>query len=187
MRAPPGRKRGVNVLDPVRTMARRRGFRPLVLALFLLPALSWASPAREQAANGHVTTLRSLGSTDVRSFLASMDADRLLLFEVRKDLPSKRSDAEAYLKHLKELAALSDAARLVPKVNRMIEQAPTYFDWLEKNIQNQTENQNEYVVGGARGFLVAFQDFQNEVMLIVINRLEIAGNALREATALSPG
>jgi hypothetical protein len=182
----------MNVLDPARTMVRRRAFCPLVLALFLLPALSWASPAREQTGNpaqggGHATTLRSLGSTDVRSFLASMDADRLLLFEVRKDLPNKRSDADAYLKHLKELAARSDAARLVPKVNRMIEQAPTYYDWLEKNIQNQTDNQNEYVVGGARGFLVAFQDFQNEVMLIVINRLEIAGNALREATALSPG
>ena len=170
--------------------AVRAGFCALMLSLFLLPSLTWASAAHEQAGTGTGgagSMKRALGANDVDSFLAGMDADRLLLFEVRKDIPDKRADADVFLKKLKDLAAKSDAARLVPKVNRMIEQAPIYYDWLEKNIQNQQENQNEYVVGGARGFLVAYQDFQAEVMLVVINRLEIAGNAIRAASVQSPG
>ncbi len=179
--------------DCENTSARGAGVCSLVLALFVVPALTWASPAPEKPSGsasgeaGRAAVQRALGSNELQGFLAAMDADRLLLFEVRKDLPQKRADADIYLKRLKELAARSDPALLVPKVNRMIEQAPIYYDWVEKNIQNQNENANEYVVGGARGFLVAFQDFQNEVMLIVINRLEIAGNAIREAAALSPG
>jgi hypothetical protein len=128
-----------------------------------------------------------LGTNDVGAFLSGMDADRMLLFEVRKDLPQNRADADVYLRRLKDLAAKADAARLVPKVNRLIEQAPIYYDWVEKNIQNQNDNANEYVVGGARGFLVAFQEFQSEVMLVVINRLEIAGNAIRAVEALPSG
>jgi hypothetical protein len=73
----------------------------------------------------------------------------------------------------------------VPRVDRMIEQAPIYYDWLEKNIRDQSQNASEYVVGGARGFLVAFQEFQNTLMLIVINRLEIAEHAIRDAMGLS--
>lgn len=175
--------------DPVNTAALRAGLYAVALSLLLVPPLTWGSPAREQSGTGtgsSAAVQKALGSTDVQTFLASMDADRLLLFEVRKDLPDKRADANAYLARLKELAAKSDAARLVPKVNRLMEQAPIYYDWLEKNIQNQQDNQNEYVVGGARGFLVAFQDFQAEVMLVVINRLEIAGNAIRASTR-SPG
>ncbi len=176
--------------DPVEMRARGRGVCFLVFALCLIPVVSWASPQREQpasqsSADTAAAMKRALGSNSVQGFLASLDADRMLLFEVRKDLPQKRSDADAYLKHLKELAAKSDASLLVPKVDRMIEQAPIYYDWLEKNIQNQNQNANEYVVGGARGFLIAFQDFQNEVMLVVINRLEIAGNVIRAASALS--
>jgi hypothetical protein len=178
------------VRDPVNAVARRAGFCALVLSLFVLPALTWASPAHEQAGTGpgggSSAVQKALGATDVQTFLASMDADRLLLFEVRKDLPDKRADATVYLARLKDLAGKSDAARLIPKVNRLIEQAPIYYDWLEKNIQNQQDNQNEYAVGGARGFLVAFQDFQAEVMLVVINRLEMAGNAIRASTQ-SPG
>jgi hypothetical protein len=179
------------VRDLVNTAGRRAGLCALVLSLFLLPALTWASPAHEQSGTGtggsaNAAVQKALGSTDVQTFLAGMDADRLLLFEVRKALPDKRADANVYLARLKELAGKSDAARLVPKVNRLIEQAPIYYDWLEKNIQNQQDNQNEYAVGGARGFVVAFDDFQSEVMLVVINRLEIAGNAIRASTQ-SPG
>jgi hypothetical protein len=144
-----------------------------------VPALSTAA---ERAA---VTS--ALGSWQVSDFLAAMDADRLLLNEVRKDIPQVRSEADAYMKRLKELASISDPVKLVPKVNRMMEQAPIYYDFIEKNIQDQNQAANEYVVGGARGFLVAYQDFQNAVLLTVITRLEIAENALRGAAGVSPG
>jgi hypothetical protein len=164
--------------------------------VFLLAAgIAGASPAHERSSAGgaaggdagRAAIQRALGSNPVDAFVSSMDADRMLLFEVRKDLPQTRAEANVYLQRLKDLAGKSDAARLVPKVNRMLEQAPIYYDWVEKNIQNQNENANEYVVGGARGFLVAFQEFQAEVLLVVINRLELAGNAIRNVEALPSG
>ena len=182
----------------------RAGVTALIPVLLLVSLVTWASPSAEKsgAASGSssqggtmaqpsAATLSAiasaLGSTDLPSFLAEMDADRLLLAEIRKDLPQKRDEADAYMKRLKELAGKADPADLVPKVNRMMEQAPTYYDYLEKNIQNQNDAQNEYAVGGARGFLIAFQDLQNAVLLTVINRLEIAEHALRNAAGISPG
>jgi len=144
-----------------------------------------AAPAASSGPSGH-RTLQALGTTDLQTFLNGMEADRLLLAEIRKDLPDKRADADLYLKRLKVLAGQSDPVHLVPKVNRLIEQAPIYYDWLEKNGtaqgQNQGQSASEYVVGGARGFVVAFQDFQNALLLTVINRLDIAERALQEAT-----
>jgi alkylation response protein AidB-like acyl-CoA dehydrogenase len=173
----------------------------MALAFLLFPLLSWANPVAETgtpapaappAASAALSGAAlaaikaAIGTDDVTSFLAAMDADRLLLFEVRKDLPQVRSEADTYMKRLKELAALSDPVHLVPKVNRMMEQAPIYFDYVEKNIQNQNDAANEYVVGGARGFIVAFQDFQGAVLLTAINRLEIAERAIRSAAGISP-
>jgi len=137
----------------------------------------------------HAGPFAALGTIDLDTFIAGMEADRLLLAEVRKDLPDKRSDADLYLKRLKELAGTSDPARLVPRVNRLLEQESVYYDWMEKNAGNQNQGQaadNEYVVGGARGFVVAFQEFQNALFLTVINRLDIAERALQEAAAPSP-
>ncbi len=145
---------------------------------------SASAPAAAPSDSAQHRTLEALGSTDLQTFIAGMEADRLLLAEVRKDLPDKRADADLYLKRLKDLAAKSDPVRLVPKVNRLMEQEPIYYDWLEKNANSQNQNQSasDYVVGGARGFVVAFQDFENTLLLTVINRLDIAERALQEAT-----
>ena len=170
------------------------------MLLLLVPPV-WSSGTSEQTAGGSASagaapgaapqaaghhSLQSLGTTDLQAFINGMEADRLLLAEIRKDLPDKRADADLYLKRLKDLAGQSDPVHLVPKVNRLIEQEPIYYDWLEKNGtaqgQNQGQSASEYVVGGARGFVVAFQDFQNALLLTVINRLDIAERALQEAT-----
>lgn len=182
----------------------------IALAFVLLPLASWANPVAETGsmtggtaaatatsspstpASGALSSdavaaiKAAIGTDDIKAFLAAMDADRLLLFEVRKDLPQARSEADTYMKRLKELAALSDPVHLVPKVNRMMEQAPIYYDYVEKNIQNQNDAANEYVVGGARGFILAFQDFQGAVLLTAINRLDIAERAIRGAAGISP-
>ena len=179
----------------------------MALSILLLPLLSWANPVAEtgtatgaqgstaaalagaagSASPDALAAIKSaIGTDDINAFLAAMDADRLLLFEVRKDLPQVRSEGDAYMKRLKDLAGMSDPVRLVPKVNRMMEQAPIYYDYVEKNIQNQNDAANEYVVGGARGFIIAFQDLQNAVLLTVINRLEIAERAIRGAAGISP-
>ncbi len=153
------------------------------------PASAGSAPAASSQSSGH-HTLQALGTTDLQAFINGMEADRLLLAEIRKDLPDKRSDADLYLKRLKDLAGQSDPVHLVPKVNRLIEQEPIYYDWLEKNAnaqgQNQGQSASEYVVGGARGFVIAFQDFQNALLLTVINRLDIAERALQEATLPPP-
>lgn len=168
--------------------------------LLAIPVLSWATgipegtgqavaaPGKDRAVASaeRAAVIKALGTSDVQGFLSGMDADRLLLVEIRKDLPQQRGEADAYLKRLKELSAQSDPARLVPKVNRLMEQAPIYYNWVEKDIANQSENSNEYLVSGARGFVVAFQDFQNTLLLTVINRLEIAAHAIQVAVPDSP-
>ena len=125
-------------------------------------------------------TLSALGSQDLAAFLSGMDADRLLLYELRKEPPNDRKEAEAYLKRLKELASLADPVRLVPKANRVLEQAPLYYDWLEKDFEDSAERVSEYYVGGAQGFQIAFDEFKSMTLLTVINRLEIASRTLRE-------
>ncbi len=155
-----------------------------------------AAPTAPPTQAGTHRTLQALGTTDLQTFIAGMEADRLLLAEIRKDLPDKRSDADLYLKRLKQLAGQSDPVHLVPKVNRLIEQEPIYYDWLEKNAASQSQGQqsqgqqsqsaSDYVVGGARGFVIAFQDFQNALLLTVINRLDLAERALQEATLENP-
>lgn len=125
----------------------------------------------------------ALGSLELQGFLTSLEADRLLLSEIRKEVPEERKEAEVYFKRLKDLASLSDPVRLVPSVNRVLEQAPIYYNWLEKKFANPSERISEYYVGGAQGFQLAFDAFQKAVLMDVINRLDIAERALREVTS----
>lgn len=121
----------------------------------------------------------ALGSLEHAGFVAGMESDRMLLAELRKDLPETRAEAEVYLARLKALAGLSDPVRLVPRADRLLEQAPLFYTWLEKSFKTEAERITEYYVGGASGFQTAFELFQNAVLFTVINRLDVASRALR--------
>ncbi|MAG13377.1 MAG: hypothetical protein CMN78_02195 [Spirochaetales bacterium] len=125
----------------------------------------------------------TLNLVDVDRFVRRLESDRRLLSEIRKEVPEARLEAEMYLKRLKDLAARSDPVRLVPLVNRVMEQAPIYFDWMDREYENEEERAMEYYVGGARGFNYALESFKNAVMMTVINRLDIAARVIKELDA----
>lgn len=122
---------------------------------------------------------RSFGPIDINQFIDSLEADRRLLVEIRKEVPTTRREAENYLARLKELSALSDPVRLVPLANRVLSQAPIYFDWVDGEFESQEEQVAEYYIGGARGFHFALEAFKSAVMFTLINRLDIAARLIR--------
>ncbi len=123
---------------------------------------------------------RSFGPIDINQFIDSLEADRRLLVEIRKEVPTTRNEAENYLVRLKELSTLSDPVRLVPLANRVLSQAPIYFDWVDGEFESQEEQVAEYYIGGARGFHFALEAFKSAVMFTLINRLDIAARLIRE-------
>ena len=58
-----------------------------------------------------------------------LEADRKLLFELRKDLPETRKEAEAQLERMRSLALSSDPQRLGRLVDRIDDDAPAFLDW----------------------------------------------------------
>ena len=115
-----------------------------------------------------------LEAVDSAQLIARLEADRQLLSEIRKDVPEAVEEAEMYLERLKALAELSDPERLVPLVNRVLDQAPIYFNWLEQEFETQEEQVTEYYVGGARGFSFAMENFRSAVFFVIMNRLDVA-------------
>ena len=123
---------------------------------------------------------RILDSVDIAGLSDKLATDRLLLSEIRKDVPEAREEAELYLERLKELAERSDPVRLAPLFDRVIDQAPIYFKWLETEYENQDEQITEYYVGGARGFAFAMENFKSAVFFVIMNRLDIASRVISE-------
>ena len=123
---------------------------------------------------------RILDTVDVVSLAKKLEADRLLLSEIRKDVPDAREEAELYLERLKELSGKSDPVRLAPLFDRVIDQAPIYFKWLETEYDNPDEQVTEYYVGGARGFAFAMENFKSAVFFVIMNRLDIASRVISE-------
>jgi hypothetical protein len=102
----------------------------------------------------------------------SMEAQRQLLLELRKDLPDKRADAEAYLAKIQRLANTADPSHLGQGAARLLETAPTFLDWRDGTYTSQTEKDNAFLSSGAAGFPTDFTQFKDAVLLSVANRLD---------------
>jgi TolA-binding protein len=101
-----------------------------------------------------------------------MEADRQLLFELRKDLPETRPEAEAQLSRMRSLALAADPAHLGQLVDRLDESAPAYLDWRFADHASDAEAAQAYVDTGASAFDTTLAEFHNEVLLSVANRLD---------------
>ena len=142
-----------------------------------------STPARESVQPKSTNPRRTIESVDLGVLVDRLDADRLLLSEMRKGVPESRDEAERYLNRLKELAGMSDPVRLVPLANRVLDQAPIYFDWLDRDFTSQEEQITEYYVGGARGFNFALENFKTAVLFTIMNRLDVASRVIAETHA----
>jgi hypothetical protein len=104
--------------------------------------------------------------------IGSMEADRLLLVELRKDLPSTRQEAEQYLARVEDLALTSDPERLGVIVSRVRAAAPDFLDWRDQPYQTQAEASAAYIQTGAAAFDTTWNTLQDAILLTVANRLD---------------
>jgi chromosome segregation ATPase len=101
-----------------------------------------------------------------------MEADRQLLFELRKELPETRPEAEAQLERMRSLALAADPAHLGQLVDRLGEAAPTFLEWRFEDHASDAEAAQAYIDSGASAFDTTMSEFRNEVLLSVANQLD---------------
>lgn len=103
---------------------------------------------------------------------APLEADRQLLFELRKGLPETRPEAEAQLDRIRSLALSSDPARLGRLVDRVDDAAPAFLDWRFGEFNNTEDFTSAYIDTGANAFDSSMEEFRSEVLMSVANRLD---------------
>jgi hypothetical protein len=101
-----------------------------------------------------------------------IEADRQLLFELRKGLPETRPEAEAQLARIRNLALSSNPARLGQLVNRVDEAAPAFLDWRFTQFTSSQAATEAYINSGANAFDSSMDEFRSEVLMSVANRLD---------------
>ncbi len=97
--------------------------------------------------------------------------DRLILVELRKDLPTRRQAALDYWKVVRGLAAQSDTV-LGTKANQVLQATPDFFDWREATFSSQEEKGAMYYLLGAKRYDDLVDQFRNEALLVVVRRLD---------------
>jgi hypothetical protein len=101
-----------------------------------------------------------------------LEADRQLLYELRKGLPETRTEAESQLARIQRLALSSNPARLGQVVSRVSEAAPAFFEWRFSQFSSTEEATAAYINTGANAFESSMEDFRSAVLLSVANRLD---------------
>lgn len=109
---------------------------------------------------------------------APLEADRQLLYELRKTLPESRVEAEAQLSRLRKLALSSNPAGLGQVLDRVEDTAAAFLDWRFADYNSSQEASQAYVTSGANAFDASMNDFRNAVLLSVANRLDGLLNVL---------
>lgn len=103
---------------------------------------------------------------------APLEADRQLLFELRKGLPETRPEAEAQLARIRSLALASDPARLGRLIDRVDDAAPAFLDWRFGEFSSTQDFSTAYIDTGANAFDSSMEEFRSEVLMAVANRLD---------------
>jgi hypothetical protein len=113
----------------------------------------------------------------------SVEKHRLLLVELRKDLPLTREDSVAYWNTMKAVASNADPA-LAPPVDRIILKIDNYFDWNERTpsptapADYHLDWLAEYSISGAIDYEDASVTFTKEALLSVISQMDTVVSSL---------
>jgi hypothetical protein len=139
------------------------------------PRLEDASPEELRVLVGELADERDTLARSLERFedlYEPLEADRQLLFEIRKGVPQTRPEAEAQIQRLRTLANSSDPARLGRLVERVADAAPDFLDWRFTEFATAQEATEAYIASGANAFDATMTEFRNEVLLSVANRLD---------------
>jgi len=101
-----------------------------------------------------------------------LEADRQLLFELRKGLPESRPEAEAQLERISRLALASNPTGLGQLVDRVAETAPDFLEWRFTQFGSSQEATAAYISSGANAFDSNMDDLRSAVLLSVANRID---------------
>lgn len=107
----------------------------------------------------------------------AVEAHRLLLVELRKDIPETRGGAVGYWKKIRSLASTADPALASP-VDRVILRIDSYYDWNDRSPDPSASSQEyvdwvvDYGLSGALDYDDAVEVFKKEALLAVIGQLD---------------
>lgn len=110
--------------------------------------------------------------TSLEAMYPQLEADRLLLTELRKPLPQDRAALEVHIERLRNLALRSDPARLGLIVDRLMQAVPDYLAWMDRSFGSSAEADQDYVNSGAAAFTTRLEELRAAILLSVANRLD---------------
>ena len=114
----------------------------------------------------------------IKSVILRFDNDKLLLVEIRKEIPQTRNEAQQHWKNVKTIALQTDSS-LGPAIDKVITKIDPYYDWIAKldNVTNDEEYINWIIEGqlsGAYTYSDEIVEFRNDALLAVIIRMDAA-------------
>ena len=114
----------------------------------------------------------------IKSVILRFDNDKLLLVEIRKEIPQTRNEAQQHWKNVKTIALQTDSS-LGPAIDKVITKIDPYYDWIAKldNVTNDEEYINWIIEGqlsGAYTYNEEIVEFRNDALLAVIIRMDAA-------------
>lgn len=127
---------------------------------------------REQAQVRLPAESAFVGIPDSERFGDQIEADRLLLVEMRKKLPEDKNEAIAFWDNIKGLSSVADPS-LVARANSVISSLPAYFRFLETDFSSRQEAVLTFQLTGASEYQVATDKFWKAFALSLIERLDI--------------
>ena len=129
-----------------------------------------------------LTQLESSNGSDILNVIKesanTVEKHRLLLVEMRRDIPVDRDEARAYWSNIKAIAADADPALVTP-INRIILRIDNYFDWDERQPSLNVSVDDTYLawlesysLSGANEYGTYVDVFTKDALLAIINQLD---------------
>ena len=114
----------------------------------------------------------------IKSVILRFDNDKLLLVEIRKEIPQTRNEAQQHWKNVKTIALQTDSS-LGPAIDKVITKIDPYYDWIAKldNVTTDEEYINWIIEGqlsGAYTYNEEIVEFRNDALLAGIIRMDAA-------------
>ena len=118
------------------------------------------------------------GLSEIKERADLVEKHRLLLVEMRRDIPVSREDARDYWSNIKSIAADADPALVTP-IDRIILRIDNYFDWDERQPSLNVSVDDEYLawlesysLSGASEYSSYVEVFTKDALLAIINQLD---------------
>ena len=129
-----------------------------------------------------LTQLESSNGSDILNVIKesanTVEKHRLLLVEMRRDIPVDRDEARAYWSNIKAIAADADPAFVTP-IDRIILRIDNYFDWDERQPSLNVSVDDTYLawlesysLSGANEYGTYVDVFTKDALLAIINQLD---------------